>query len=354
MNNISKTQGYKFLRNALIAVSISIATILLITVFAKGIYITEKIQKFSILESVSYFAIFFLVFIIDSFRTVLLSHFLGERFPFLRAVENSILGYFFSYITPFSAGGQPFQIYHLSHSGLKSENASAIILTRWSNMLILLSFSSALLSLKYLKFIRTGINFIDKIVWVIILLSIIVSAVVVFSLLFPFVGFFVLRILKSIKFPRLFGVSSNKILKRKVEEFENWLGKFYNSIHTLWIKRPWIVALDLLLGALDLAIIFYTLYRAILFSSYLSNTQFKLSFLSFSAIYILLSYIVYYVPTPGASGGVEGGFFSVLSQYGDKASVMRGIILWRISTYYFTILLGLIILFFLYKRGDII
>ena len=79
MSNSNKPQSYKFLRNALIAVSISIATILLIVVFAKGVHITEKIQKFSVLESVSYFAIFFLVFIIDSLRTVLLSHFFGRE-----------------------------------------------------------------------------------------------------------------------------------------------------------------------------------------------------------------------------------------------------------------------------------
>ncbi len=342
-----------FVRNSIIAVSVSFFTILAIGLIARGSEITLKIRRFSVSESVFYFAVFSMVFVIDSFRTVILSHFLGERFSFSKALENSVLGYFFAYITPFSAGGQPFQIYHLTKSGMKSENASAVILTRWSNMLIFLSFSSLLFTYKYLKYIKTGIGILDRLVWVIIIGSVSVSLIIVLSLLVPTVGKFVVLVLRKLKISSIYKFLFRRDFNSEIDKFSAWLGKFYNSIRKIWIHRPLLVLLDMLLGITDFAIIFYVLYRAIVFSSVLSKTSFGLTFLDLSAIYVLLSFIVYYIPTPGAAGGVEGGFFAVLSQYGSGTAVMRGILMWRISTYYYTILLGLLILFVAYKRGDV-
>ncbi len=353
MKRIEHNQNLILLRNSVIAVLLSVSTLFLLAVFVKGVKISERIKHFSIFEALTYFSIFFIVFLIDSFRTVFLSSFLGERFRFSKALENSVLGYFFSYVTPFSAGGQPFQIYHLSNSGMKTENASAIILTRWSNMLIFLSFSSTFLAFKYLRYIKTGIGFMDKVVWFIIVGSIVVSGVIVSSLLFPFVGNFVVNSLKRFLSSSLYRAVFRKDLSESVDKFSEWLKKFYSSIRKIWIEHPQIAIFDMSLGVLDLAVIFYVLYRAIENSSLIAGTRFRLSFFGLSAVFILLSYIVYYVPTPGASGGVEGGFFAVLSQYGSKSSVMRGILLWRISTYYFTILLGLVVLYFAYRRGDV-
>ncbi len=347
------SQRNKFVRNALIAVSVSLATIFLLGFFMRGAELGKKIQHFSIFESLSYFLVFSIVFVIDSFRTVIISHFLGERFPFTKALENSLLGYFFAYVTPFSAGGQPFQIYHLAKSGMKSENASAVILTRWSNMLIFLSVSSLLFTYKYLKYIKTGISALDKLVWIIIAGSVFVSVMIVFSLLIPTVGKFVVSLLKRLKISALYRFFFHRNFEDEIEKFSNWLNKFYSSIRKIWIRRPLLVILDMSLGISDFAIIFYVLYKAIVFSSALSETPFRLTFIDLSAIYILLSFIVYYIPTPGAAGGVEGGFFAVLSRYGSKAAVMRGILMWRISTYYYTILLGLFILFVAYGRGDL-
>ncbi len=353
MNHSEHGQKFILLRNSVVAVLLSLSTLLLLALFVKGVKISERIRQFSLLESVSYFALFSVVFLIDSFRTVFLSRFLGEKFKFSKALENSVLGYFFSYVTPFSAGGQPFQIYHLHSSGMKTENASAIILTRWSNMLIFLSISSALLAFKYLKYVRTGIKFMDKVVWLLIGGSIVVSGIIVFSLLFPVVGNFVVEILRKLPLTGFYEFFFRRNFAEDIDKFSNWLNKFYGSIRKIWIKRPQIALFDMSLGVLDLAIIFYVLYRAIENSSLIAGTNFRLSFFGLSALFILLSYIVYYIPTPGASGGVEGGFFAVLSQYGSKASVMRGILVWRVSTYYFTILLGLIVLYFAYRRGDV-
>ena len=352
----SKSEFYKgkrstLLRNVIIALVAGFGTVFVIFMLIKDLRVTEEIPRFSIVESIFYFSIFFIVFLIDSTRTVILSHFLNDPFPFSKALENSILGYFFAYITPFSAGGQPFQIYHLSREGMRSENASVIILTRWVNMLVFLSVSSVLFAFKYLKYIQVGVPLLDKLIWVVIIGSVIFSALIVFSILFPPVSALLIRVVNALHIEKLYTFLVRRHLQKDLNALSNWLSTFYNAVHSIWIKRTYIVLLDMAFGVLDLGVIFFVLYSAIVRSSVLTNSVFRLSFLELSAIFILLSFIVYYVPTPGASGGVEGGFFAVLSRYGNSAAVIRGILMWRISTYYFTILLGLIILVIRIKPG---
>ncbi len=339
------------LRNVLIALVAGFGTVFVILTLVKGLKVTEKVPRFSVTESILYFSIFFSVFLIDSVRTVILSHFLNDPFPFLKALENSILGYFFAYITPFSAGGQPFQIYHLSREGMRSENASVVILTRWVNMLVFLSVSSVLFAFKYLKYIQVGVPLLDKLIWAIIVISVIFSSIIVFSILFPPVSTLLIRVVNALHIEKLYKLFVRRHLKKDLQNLSDWLSTFYDAVHSIWIKKTYIVLLDMAFGVLDLGVIFFVLYSAIVHSSALTNSVFRLSFLDLSAIFILLSFIVYYVPTPGASGGVEGGFFAVLSRYGNSAAVMRGILMWRISTYYFTILLGLIILIIRIKLG---
>ncbi len=345
MYSSKKSDTKIFIRNILIAVTSSFAAVIVILILTKGFEITKEIGKFPLVEILTNFIIFSLIFLIDAIRTKVLGYFLGEKFSLGRAVENSALGYFFSYITPFSAGGQPFQIYHLTKNGMKTENATAIIITRWSNMLIFLSFSSLFLMGRFLKFIQTGIHALNQIASIIIIGSVVVSLIIVSSLLFPEVASLIIKILGNSIFKNIYSRFSHQKLDKELNKLSAYLEKFYESIRTIWIKKPLLVVADMGLGILDFIIIFYILYRSIMISFSASHSYFNLSFFEISAVFILLSFIVYYVPTPGASGGVEGGFFAVLSHYGNSTAVMRGILVWRLSTYYAVILLGIVIIF---------
>ncbi len=108
-------------------------------IFAKDSTQILKILFLSPNDILIGFALFMSIIFIDTVRTMVMTHFLGEDVKWRIALSNSILGYFYTYITPSSAGGQPFQIYHLSKWKVKPEISSAIILTRWSTMMIFLS-----------------------------------------------------------------------------------------------------------------------------------------------------------------------------------------------------------------------
>lgn len=342
----------KLYRNLGIALLSSFSIVAIFLIFSRdGASILSKMLLFSPLDIAVEFGIFFLIFVVDSARTVVIGHFLGEKVRWSVALSNSILGYFFTYITPFSAGGQPYQIYHLSKWKMSAENSSAIILTRWSNMLIFLSAASLFLLRRYLPYIKVGIPLISQMLWVIIIASMAVSMMIVLFFLIPGAGIGITGMLGRSRFiariMKIFKKDSNEIFDGLEKRLEN----FYDAMHTIWGRKPWLVVFDGLMGILDLGLLYYALYRAITLSSAAAGVRFDLSFWNLSAIFILLSFIVYYVPTPGSSGGVEGGFYAVLSMYGGKAAVMAGVLMWRVATYYIPILVGFIVMMLEVRRN---
>ncbi len=340
----------KLVRNLAIALLSSFSIVAVILIFSKGENTLTRISKFPLYELILDFAIFSLIFLIDSIRTMVISHFLGEKVNLRVALNNSILGYFFTYITPFSAGGQPYQIYHLTKWGVSAENSSAIILTRWSNMLIFLSFSSLFLMKNYLPLVQFGIPLVNRILGIVIVVSVAFSLAMVTFFLIPTVGIGIVRWIKDLKFVKFMFKLFKKDSEEVLENFSERMKKFYKSMRIIWAKKPWLVIFDGFMGVLDLFVLYYVLYRSIEISS-VTIAPFRLSFWNLSAIYILMSFIVYYVPTPGSSGGIEGGFYAVLSSYGSKPAVMTGILMWRFTTYYLPILLGFVLMIFEVRKN---
>ncbi len=340
----------KLVRNLAIALLSSFSIVAVILIFSKGENTLTRISEFPLYELILDFAIFSLIFLIDSIRTMVISHFLGEKVNLRVALNNSILGYFFTYITPFSAGGQPYQIYHLTKWGVSAENSSAIILTRWSNMLIFLSFSSLFLMKNYLPLVQFGIPLVNRILGIVIVVSVAFSLAMVTFFLIPTVGIGIVRWVKGLKFVKFIFKLFKKDSEEVLENFSERMKKFYKSMRIIWAKKPWLVIFDGFMGVLDLFVLYYVLYRSIEISS-VAIAPFRLSFWNLSAIYILMSFIVYYVPTPGSSGGIEGGFYAVLSTYGSKPAVMTGILMWRFTTYYLPILLGFVFMIFEVRKN---
>ncbi len=336
----------KLLRNLAIALLSSFSVVAVALIFSKSGNLFKQLADFPPTEIVLECSLFFVIFLIDSVRTLVLSFFLEEKVSWKTAFSNSVLGYFFTYITPFSAGGQPYQIWHLSKWGMNAENASAIILTRWSNMLIFLSISSLILAKKYLSYIRVGIPFMSRILWLVILASVTFSLGMVFFFLVPKIGKKFLSLLQNSRFVDWIFKLLKKDANSSLEMFSEKMDNFYVSMRLIWKKKPWLVIFDESMGILDLLVLYYILYRAITVSSQSMSATFNLSFWNLSAIFILLSFVIYYVPTPGSSGGVEGGFYAVLSLYGNSAAVMTGVLMWRLATYYVPILFGFIVMIF--------
>ena len=65
----------------------------------------------------------------------------------------------------------------------------------------------------------------------------------------------------------------------------------------------------------------------------------KLSFVAVVITYVILWQVVFYVPTPGASGSVEGAFAAVYGgMTGNIGSTVVAIFVWRFASFYLLLL----------------
>jgi hypothetical protein len=224
-----------------------------------------------------------------------------------------------------SIGGQPFQIYHLTRLGIPTYEATNISISRMFVGIAIVFTVDIFLIGKVLSILRGTVGLTLVLIGFFVTVVITILGFLVFvnkkALLniFRFVGFI---------------TRSEKMKKKEIAALE-WLDKMSQSTKMLFSKSSWSLILDFCLGILGSALISYQLKFAIE-----SVSTKSLAFPVFWGIMTMLNTVVYYIPTPGSSGGVEGFYQLVYSTiYGGKAS-MSGIIVYRFVTYYLIVFLG--------------
>ena len=60
---------------------------------------------------------------------------------------------------------------------------------------------------------------------------------------------------------------------------------------------------------------------------------------------IFLHFAVCFIPTPGAAGASEGGFFSLFSLYFSEDLMLVAMLFWRLISFYLTVMVGGIMVF---------
>ena len=256
------------------------------------------------------------------------------NFSWGNAFTNSLLGWFFNLVTPMAAGGQPFQIYHLTQRGVPSKTAANVIFSRFVvNALLLVGF----IGLGTPKLARIGRLFPGG-YWI---FGIGLGTTVGFALLFflilmnPLqVGFWVFKS-RHTKLGKFIGKISKQ--PRWSLSLLKWTHTLQREITFLWTARKSAVMVDILLN--------FGLIVAQGFSLYLVFAYVvpgMLSFWQVMVVYVVVWQVVFYIPTPGASGSLEGLFTLVFAGLtGRPEASLLAIITWRLGSYYLFLLFGL-------------
>jgi len=290
------------------------------------------------------FAIYILIYLIDSLRLTIVLRQFGRRIRFADAFVNSLMGYFLAYLTPMATGGQPFQIYHLKRIGIDAKTSTNVIVSRWIEYLI----SAVVLTLIFIPLVLPLLTVANaQTTFLIVGFSVSVAASVVIFILFirpDWIGR-ILRRLENSPPGRLV----TRFTKREKwgEAAHAWSRDLRTNIAFLWKEKFYVVALDLLLGVvvLGLQVFSLTWILVMLLGA-------KLGFLQVFVTVLLLNLVVYYIPSPGASGGLEGVYTMVFSLYtGEPQLSFVSITVWRFATYYLQIFFGLVVFLLMRRRG---
>lgn len=284
------------------------------------------------------FASICVVYLIDSLRYLLIFRHFGVRLSFRDALYNNVIGYFFSSITPSSAGGQPFQVYHFSKLGLETTTATNIIFSRlmvtnFAQLIVVLAFfhrGIALLSSSGNGAYVLGLGMATTAFISVLLLLVFIKPTLIGHLAFAIehnrLGTFIGRVSKE---------------ERWAEKLSSWTFGLRDSFRFLWSRRFFAVFLDLILFYLVQIIWAIGLYYPLC-----ALTGSSLPFIDFLFAFIVCGLVSTYIPTPGASGSIEAAYTLVLGgMTGAPGSALSATFLWRLGSYYLHLLLGGLVYF---------
>lgn len=252
---------------------------------------------------------------------------------------------FFNGITPFSSGGQPFQIYILTK---ESQLDASIVTSASLNNFIVYQFvlvflGSIAVFFKYFYSLFTGIT--TQSMNAVALLGFILNLVVICALLLVSTQ---LNITRSIIFTSLKLLTFTPLKKKSLElqpKIDRFLVSFHKNSQGLLLNKS-LLAKTSLLNIIKL-IVFYLIAYFVCRS--IGFDQISILQAVTASAYIML--ITSFVPLPGASGGSEAGFIILFGSFLTLPQVTVVMLLWRFITYYLGMFVGMLTYFFGYKKS---
>lgn len=279
-------------------------------------------------------ALVFLAWTCDALRFCCLSRAMSQRIPFTEGIILTWLHYFGCAVTPMQVGGGPFQVYVMYRSGIPIGKGIAITLIRTLLTTFLLSVAAPVAFFMDPKLLE-GHSFILGIFIYVLIFSIITWVAFTTSIfrpdLFKKMGSILVLWLKRFKVLRSGRILCTiKRINREVDGYSRNL-KLLFSEGFLWF----LLALALSIGHL---LFLFSVLPCLIWSVGLE--VFYIKSLLAQAVFM---FMLYFVPTPGASGVAEGGgaaIFGLLVPW-NMAGIMA--IAWRFFTEYLAIFMGAIV-----------
>ncbi|OAA30713.1 hypothetical protein AT15_09820 [Kosmotoga arenicorallina S304] len=338
----NQKQSFSY-KKALYALIISFVVILAILALLGEDTDFSLIFKMSPLWIGGVILIYMLAQSINALRTKLLLKSYGIKLPYREAFVDILLMQFFNNLTPFAAGGQPYQIYDLSKRGIETTTAAAVVISRYvvNNVAILIL---ALIFLpKYWKaFLKIpGIGIFAFIG------AFLTIALLIFLVTLSYSRKMLMKFLDALLKPRFLRRLIAKFLECKPEEVRDHLVKKFEEFNyymkLIWKKGPHYMLVDIGLSILFSLTFKFIIYFILIGFFDASNNPLNVPFVEIWGVQELLFLVAYYVPTPGASGALELGLFYMLGGTLPRGIISLAVALWRLLTYHFMIVLGTLV-----------
>lgn len=264
-----------------------------------------------------------------------------SRPPIRIAFKSTVVGQYYSLITPFASGGQPMQLAAMVEDGVKGHHATAVLVNKFLYFQVGVSLYAIVLSLLNLKTVG---DLIAK-----------TFGLIGFGLAVNFTGLtlFVLLIINpgwvkhlAIKLIRIFARNRKDEHMRQQKE-KRWLGKIdqtADAIHDM-LLCPRLALKMGIMTFLQLTAYFgitFCIYKAFGFSGF--------SFLQIVTLQALLYLSISLLPSPGSAGVAEGGFHWLFGAVFTSGTLVGAMLIWRGISYYLTLIVSGLLTFFLTLR----
>lgn len=258
--------------------------------------------------------------------------------------------HFYNGITPFAAGGQPFQIYSYTKCGVKTAKATGIVLATFVTFMMVTNLF-ALSSLCFIPQFIKGLEVIDAIPMLYV--GIIGVTLNFLVLLFMFalgtskkLRHFLVNLMTKLANWKFLHKPNHKLRNRlgtymvkQIPTFEEYCRNAQIAFKEVWSHKL-ATFFALIVKIIDMAI-YYSVPFFLLKSVGINVTYNQMIIVLFATSFAINA--VVWLPTPGATGGIEFAFaFAVAAAISQKIDGYSVSLLWRMLTFYFIIIISFI------------
>lgn len=255
----------------------------------------------------------------------------GLRPRFGTSLLVSIIGVFYSGITPAATGGQPMQVFAFKKRGIPTGFSSSALAVKFFCFQVALLSLGCLMWVLHPEIVNTCINEARPIVITgFILNGFTVAAVLLLAINKNIVRGIITLIINVGKKLRII-----KDVARTTSKMDAALSDFHASVDMVTHHPRQLLVLVLIscIQVMGLMSITYCVYRAMGQNTHPFGEILALQFL----LYIGASF----TPLPGASGAQEGGFYIFFRHVFPENKLLGALLLWRFFTYYLNLIVGL-------------
>ena len=260
----------------------------------------------------------------------------NSKFDFFSSFKITMSTIFFDGITPFSSGGQPFQVYYLKKHGVNLVDGANIAIQNFIVYQISLVFLGivAITSNYFLKIFPSN-GLLQKLVTLGFIINLLVT-VGLFSIAFlkkfnKFISKLVIGLLTKLK------IVKNK--EEKIEKFNKYISQFNKGAKEL-TKNKTLFIKGIMYNLVALCC-YYAVPVIVLFAMG-DYTSYNLLLSIITSAYVML--IGSFVPIPGGTGGLEYGFIAFFGNFLQGGKLTAVMLIWRFITYYLGIIFGAVMM----------
>ncbi len=321
---------------------ITVLTIIVIMTLTLDKETWHALKKFNILYLFICFALWGLYIFMDGLRVQILSYALGKKVTIKTAIAVITSGLFLAAVTPFQTGGLPVQLYILKKEGISIGKGSVILLFRGILELFIFIFVVPIIYFHYRGLLKGTITqalmrylFIIYGIAILLLLLLMLNPKILKRAAYR-LSFFLKRrrIVKSKRLFRLF-----RKLFIEVDDFRRSL-KLYFTRKKFLLLLAFLVTVVSYIGLFLIAPVM------------LLGLGERPPILETVYLQLILKFLLFFVPTPGASGVSEAAFVSLFNRVAPVHLLGVYVVLWRFFTFYIGAAIGGFVLIRMLQRGE--
>lgn len=241
------------------------------------------------------------------------------------AIKTTLVGQYYSNITPFASGGQPIQLMLLRKHKVTASNGTAILVGKFLVFQVTVTLYALLLSILNFKYIFNEMSLITGFLGLGLFINTIGLTLIIFLAFKP-------------NWIKIIGQKMNRGLSRfrLIKNLEKAQGKLLDFVEDYQqgiekLKSDPKKTLQLFV----LSFVQVTLFFGITYVIYLALNLSGISPLKVITLQAILYMCVSFIPIPGTVGASEVGFSMVLGSVFTTHFVGIAMLLWRMISYYF-------------------